>query len=171
MRRSTIAAGLTAALVSGAAVAVPAMATSGQSATTRLTSSANSTPGLTTSQQQALEQFLGTHPKVATALGKRLDAWKAFADANPAVVAELKKVAGLSPEQRRSELAAWAKANPAEAKAWQAFRQQVRQTRDTARDARREAREKRRAARTPGSQSGTPSGTPSTSPTSATTPS
>lgn len=169
MRRTTIAAGLAAALVSGAAVAVPAMATSGQPAGTRQVSSASSTPGLTTTQEQTLDQFLATHPKMAAALGKRLDTWKAFADANPAVIAELKKVADLSPDQRRSELAAWAKANPDEAKAWQEFRQKVRQTRDAARDARREAREKRRGARTPGGASST---TPSSSPTtSSTTPS
>ncbi len=148
MRRTTIAAGLAATLVSGAAVAVPALAASGAPGTTT-TAASTATSGLTATQEQALDQFLAAHPKVATALGERLDDWKAFADANPAVVAELKKVAALPQDQRRAELAAWAKAQPAQAKALREFRQHVRAERKQRREARQDRRAERKGTATP----------------------
>lgn len=138
MRRTTIAAGLAAALVSGAAVAVPALAASGEPAASTATS------GLTATQEQTLDAFLAVRPGMAAALGKRLDDWKAFADANPAVVTELKKIAALPESQRRAELASWAKAQPAQAKALRDYRQKVRADREQRRDARDDRRDERR---------------------------
>ncbi|GAA4348338.1 hemophore-related protein [Angustibacter luteus] len=136
MRRTTIAAVAAAAVIAGGAVAVPAMA-SGSSPTPTPTSSSAPFKGLTDAQQKELCGFLAVHPKAGTALANRLDTWQRFADAHPAVVAELTKVAGMTPDQRKAELKAWAKAHPADAKAWHEFRQQVRDARKERREARK----------------------------------
>ncbi len=149
MRRTTIAAGIAAAAIAGTALAVPAMADS-TTPPTQLASSSAAAPGaagLTDAQQQELDDFLAAHPKVAQALVDRIERWKTFADAHPELVAELKKVAGLPHEQRRAELSTWLTAHPDDAKAWHAFRQQVRQDRQNRREQRRERRQERRDAR------------------------
>ncbi|WP_426562986.1 hemophore-related protein [Angustibacter sp. McL0619] len=153
MRRKTIAAGAVAAVIAGGALALPAMAADNGPSPTK-TSSAPVT-GLTDAQQQELDDFLAAHPKAAQALVTRLEGWQKFADAHPAVVTELKKVAAMSPEQRRTELKAWAKAHPADAKAFREFRKQIR-------DARKDRRERRKDAK-PGSSGSSSATSPSSS--------
>jgi hemophore-related protein len=137
MRRKTIAAVAAAAVIAGGALALPAMAASSTPSPTKTSSSAPVT-GLTDAQQRELDDFLASHPKAAQALVTRLEGWQKFADAHPAVVAELKKVAGMTPDQRKAELKAWVKAHPADAKAWHEFRQQIRDDRHQRRQDRRD---------------------------------
>ena len=158
MRRSIIAVSTVVALAAGGALAVPALAADSPSKTASTSSTAS---GLTDTQQQELDQFLATHPKVAQRLGARLDQWAAFAKAHPAVVDELKKVASMSPQARKAELKTWATAHPADAKAWHEFRQKVR-------DDRRERRQNRRDQRKD-APSGSAGASSSTSPSSFTT--
>lgn len=171
MRRTTIAAGIAAAAITGTALAVPALADTASTTPTASVSASQSagtsSGGLTPAQQQELDDFLAAHPKVAQALVARIEQWKTFADAHPDLVAELKKVAQLPADQRRTELTTWLKAHPDDAKAWHAFRKQVRDARKERRDQRRERRHERRGGGTgssssPSSTSGSPAAPSST---------
>lgn len=152
MRRTTIAAGIAAAAIAGTALAVPALAepttpaATTTSATPLASSSSARTDSLTPAQQQELDDFLAAHPRMAEALVARIERWKQLADAHPELVAELKKVAELPADQRHEELATWFQAHPDDAKAWHAFRQQVRDDRHDRREQRRERRQERRDA-------------------------
>ena len=135
MRRTTIAAAAAAAVIAGGALAVPALA-SGSDPTP--TASASSAPVTRPDRHPAAGAATTSWPRTRrsrTALVTRLDGWQTFADAHPAVVAELKKVAALPADQRKAELKTWAKAHPADAKAWHEFRQQIRDDRKERREA------------------------------------
>jgi hypothetical protein len=151
MRRTTIAAGIAAAAIAGTALAVPALAepttpAATATATALASSSSARTDSLTPAQRQELDDFLAAHPRVAEALVARIDRWKQLAAAHPELVAELKKVAELPADQRHEELATWFRGHPDDAKAWHAFRQEVRDDRQDRREQRRERRQERRDA-------------------------
>jgi hypothetical protein len=151
MRRTTIAAGIAAAAIAGTALAVPALAepttpAATATATALASSSSARTDSLTPAQRQELDDFLAAHPRVAEALVTRIDRWKQLAAAHPELVAQLKKVAGLPADQRHEELATWFRGHPDDAKAWHAFRQEVRDDRQDRREQRRERRQERRDA-------------------------
>jgi hypothetical protein len=150
MRRIALAVSLATVAVTGTAVALPALAspaTSSASSSVRLADStaSSATAGLTPEQQQELDDFLAAHPRVAQALVQRIEQWKAFAQAHPDLVAELKKVASLPADQRHDELSAWLKDHPDDAKAWHQLRHEVRQDRHDRREQRRERRQQRRS--------------------------
>jgi hypothetical protein len=153
MRRIALAVSLATVAVTGTALAVPALASPSSSTIASSVRSADTAPaaattGLTPEQQQELDDFLAAHPRVAEALVKRIERWKTFAQAHPDLVAELKKVAALPADQRHTELTAWLKDHPDDAKAWHQFRQQVRQERHDRREQRRERRQERRSSST-----------------------
>lgn len=142
MRRITLAVSLATVAVTGTAIAVPALASPATSSVASSVASsvvssvrrADTTPaaaptGLTPEQQQALDDFLAAHPRAAGALVTRIERWKSFAQAHPALVAEVKTVAALPAEQRHAELRTWLKDHPDEAKAWRELRRQMRQDR------------------------------------------
>jgi hypothetical protein len=163
-RRATIATVISAALVAGGvALAVPVIA--GANPSPSASSAASPAPtALTADEQATLNDFLATHPEMARNLADRLDRWKAFADANPELVAELKKVAGLPKDQRKAELAKWLSDHPDQKAALEKFRDEGRDIRKDARQDRRD----RRGQHTKPSPSGsaTPSDSPTPSPTS-----
>jgi hemophore-related protein len=85
------------------------------------------TAPLTSAQQNAILDFLADHPQVAQGLASRAQGWATFVAANPAVKAELDKVAALPADQRRAELKKWLAANPAAKKALQTYREGIKE--------------------------------------------
>jgi hemophore-related protein len=110
----------------GTGVAVPALASSGSSASPAATSTTSS---LSSSQLQSIEDFLADHPNLAQALAGRAASWQKFLAANPAVKAELDKVATLSTTQRRAALKTWLQANPDAKAALEKYRIGLKQAR------------------------------------------
>jgi hemophore-related protein len=108
----------------GTGVAVPALASSGSPATTTTTPSA-----LSSSQLQSIEEFLADHPNLAQALAGRAADWEKLLAANPAIKAELAKVATLPAPQRRAALKTWLQANPSAKAALEKYRIGLKQAR------------------------------------------
>jgi hypothetical protein len=102
---------------------------------------------LTEAQMALVEQYLGAHPGRALRLAATAARWKAFADANPELAAELAKVAAMAPADRRAELRAWFADHPGQKAAFQAWVKQTRQDRVERRSERRELRQDRRERR------------------------
>jgi hemophore-related protein len=97
----------------GLGFAVPALAD---------TKSKAAPPPLTSTQQQAIQDFLGQHPRLGQRLATRAQAWETFLAANPDLKAELAKVAAEPVDQRRAELRAYLKAHPTDRAALKAYR-------------------------------------------------
>jgi hemophore-related protein len=109
----------------GTGVAVPALA-SGGSASPAASSAGSS---LSSSQLQSIEDFLADHPNLAQALAGRAADWQKFLAANPAIKAELAKVATLPATQRRAALKTWLQANPSAKAALEKYRIGLKQAR------------------------------------------
>jgi hypothetical protein len=123
---------------------------------------------LTAEQQALIDSYLAVHPGRAQRLAATAARWKAFADANPALAAELEKVAAMAPAERRQELTAWFAAHPDQKAAFTEWvktthdeRAERRQERRDRRQDRRDRRRERRESRNGGT--GTPAPAPSTS--------
>jgi hemophore-related protein len=79
-------------------------------------------PPLTSTQKQAIQDFLGQHPRLGQRLATRAQAWETFLVAHPGLKAELAEVATLPTNQRRTELRAYLKAHPTDRAALKAYR-------------------------------------------------
>lgn len=97
-------------------------------------------PPLTDGQKALIDDYLGAHPGRAQKLADTAARWKAFADANPALAAELEKVAALPPAERKAELSGWFADHPQEKAAFQDW---VKQTHDERADRRHDRRDRR----------------------------
>jgi hemophore-related protein len=128
MKRMTAVVTLGSAGVLGLGLAMPALADAAGSSGS---SSPSSAAPLTSAQQEVILDFLADHPELAQGLAARAQGWAKFVAANPAVKAELAKVAALPADQRRAELKKWLAANPAAKKALQTYREGIREQRLT----------------------------------------
>jgi hemophore-related protein len=131
MKRITAVATLGSAGVLALGLAMPALADAAGSSGSPASSSKSTAAPLTSAQQDAILDFLADHPQLAQGLASRAQGWAKFVAANPAVKAELDKVAALPADQRRAELQKWLAANPAAKKALQTYRQGIREQRLT----------------------------------------
>lgn len=134
--------------VIGLGLAVPALADATGSAPTSSTSStgsggARSSAPLTSSQKDAILDFLADHPQLAQGLAARAQGWAKLLAANPALKTELDKVLALPADQRRAELKKWLAANPDARKALQTYRLGLQQDRLTKRQDRLDRRQQR----------------------------
>jgi hemophore-related protein len=104
-------------------------------------------PPLTDQQKALIDEYLAAHPGRAQVLAATAARWKAFADANPELAAELQKVAALPPDQRKDELSGWFAAHPEQKAAFQDWVKQTRADRVERRHDRRDRRQDRRERR------------------------
>jgi hypothetical protein len=123
----------------------------GASASPDAVNAASSTPTarpapapLTDEQKALVDAYLAAHPGRAQALAATAARWKTFADANPALAAELAKVAAMAPDDRKSALQSWFADHPEQKAAFRDWAEQTRQDRVERREARRDRRQNRR---------------------------
>jgi hypothetical protein len=95
---------------------------------------------LTDEQKALIDEYLAAHPGRAQHLADTAAHWKAFADANPELAAELQKVAALPPAERKAELNSWFADHPEEKAA---FKDWAKKTHDDRVDRRHERRDRR----------------------------
>jgi hypothetical protein len=106
---------------------------------------------LSDDQQALVDDYLAAHPGRADALAATAARWKAFADANPELAAELAKVAAMAAADRKGELTAWFADHPDQKATFEQWGKQTHderlQRREDRRDRRQDRRDRRRERR------------------------